>query len=50
MKKVKDILSFLLGPFRVFRDFEILTTKVDYLFKKYHQEFWSGMGVETVEK
>ena len=21
--------------------------KNDYLFKKYHQEFWSGMGVEA---
>ena len=37
-----------------FKDFEMaindkFETSNDYLFKKYHQEFWSGMGVEALQ-
>ena len=54
-EKVKDILSFLLGPdLEYLSDFEMAINdkneiKNDYLFKKYHQEFWSGMGVEALQ-
>ncbi len=53
--KVNDILSFLLGPdLEYLSDFEMAINdknevKNDYLFKKYHQEFWSGMGVEALQ-
>ena len=45
----------LLGPdIEYLSDFEMaindkFETDNDYLFKKYHQEFWSGMGIEALQ-
>ena len=47
-------LTTLLGPdIEYLSDFEMaindkFETDNDYLFKKYHQEFWSGIGVEAL--
>tara|TARA_B100000686_G_scaffold355016_1_gene469090 strand:+ start:15166 stop:15987 length:822 start_codon:yes stop_codon:yes gene_type:complete len=54
-EKVLNILSSLLGPdIEYLADFEMAIndkyeTNNDYLFKKYHQEFWSGMGAEALQ-
>jgi len=48
-------LTTLLGPdIEYVENFEMaindkFETNNDYLFKKYHQEFWSGMGVEALQ-
>lgn len=53
--KVTNVLMDLLGPdLEYLSDFEMAIndkneTKNDYLFKKYHQEYWSGMGVEALQ-
>jgi len=53
--KLMQTLITLLGPdIEYLSDFEMaindkFETDNDYLFKKYHQEFWSGMGIEAFQ-
>ena len=54
-EKLFQELSGLLGPDIEYQtDFEVAindknTKDDDYLVKKYHQEFWSGMGIEALQ-
>ena len=54
-KKIFEELIILLGPdIEYVSDFELAindknVTNDDYLLKKYHQEFWSGMGLEAIQ-
>ena len=54
-KKIFEELIILLGPdIEYLSDFELAINDKnvindDYLLKKYHQEFWSGMGLEAIQ-